>query len=297
MRLHALLSWYDEPENLLVLCLDGLARAGVTNVIAVDGRYELFPADTDVSDGRQRAVIAAACRHHRMSSVILSPNSAWENESAKRNALFSLALGVSTRDDWWWVIDTDEIVMEVPEDFHLRLAAAEEDSAQCLLIDTMAREVKRPDWPVDSWLRCLFRAQPIRVDKRHCDYFNTQTGKQLWGGADPTGLDPPLDFGRELVIEHRPRRDPGRQFMKDQYYVRRNELGVEMGRCRRCESPATKRVYTSFTMVNGLPQGLIEEVCGPCATRLETAAHKWLRRRGFDPKKLRFNERYAPAGA
>ena len=44
-RVIALLSWFDEPPVSLVTCLQALAEAGTDHVVALDGRYALYPAD------------------------------------------------------------------------------------------------------------------------------------------------------------------------------------------------------------------------------------------------------------
>lgn len=125
-----LLSFYDEPRELLALCIDGLARAGVGHVVAVDGRYALYPPSSDVSPAEQRAVIDGACRHHGIGLTMHVPPGPWEgNEPEKRTRMFALALGAASPGDWFFVCDADMAVTEAPPDLLARLDAAEEESA------------------------------------------------------------------------------------------------------------------------------------------------------------------------
>lgn len=303
MRVLGLLSFFDEPKELLALCIDGAARAGVDHIVAADGRYALFPSNDDVSPAEQRAVIDGACRHHGLGLTMMVPPGPWAaGEPEKRTWVFSMALASSLPGDWFWVLDADTIVTEAPADLHERLEASEQRSAMVTVVDTLALRANRPDWEPEFESRMLFLAQPIVVQGHHYDWSNPHTGEVLWRGADPTGLAEPLDLTGCVRVEHRPHaRDPGRILLKDQYYGRRDRDGIEMGQCSRCEERACHRVYASLRMVDGLPTGLIEEVCEQHARQLQSATNRWLRQHGLDPRKVRFNERYslrkAPAQA
>jgi hypothetical protein len=62
MRLIAILIWYDEPNAVLGQCIAGLQYAGVDHVVALDGKYELFPGDAFLSSPEQQGLVALACR-------------------------------------------------------------------------------------------------------------------------------------------------------------------------------------------------------------------------------------------
>jgi hypothetical protein len=62
MRLHALMSFYDEPIETLIASIATLPLAGVDHLVALDGRYGLYPGDTAVSDANQHAAIVMTCR-------------------------------------------------------------------------------------------------------------------------------------------------------------------------------------------------------------------------------------------
>lgn len=291
-----MLNWFDEPVELLTLALDGARRAGCSAVVAVDGRYEHFPSNDDVSAAEQRAVIDAACRHHGM-DLTLHVAGPWESEPVKRTQLFALALAVSDLGDWWLVIDADTIVTEVRDEFLFALAAVEEDAALVRVIDVEARRAKRPDWPVELDFRLLYRAQPVIVDGHHYDYIRVSDREPLWrGGAganDALGVVPAADLAMYMTVEHRPAaRDPGRVFAKMQAYTTRDETGAEMGACVRCENDAKHRVYADPRMQDGYVIASVIEVCTPCARRVKYWREKWLKQHRL-PLDLKFNEQYA----
>jgi hypothetical protein len=267
-------------------------------VVAVDGRYNLFPAEQDASPAEQRAVLDAACRHHGMGLTVYVPDGPWESESVKRTQLFGLALAVSDHGDWWFNADADTIITEWPASTLEQLATAEQDSAEVTVVDVTARKMNRPDYPAEFRSRILFRAAPIVVTGHHYDYVRITDGKVMWRGADPSGLDPALDLTATVTVEHQPQaRPPSRLLRKGQYYTRRDHDGAEMGKCARCDEPARHRVYTRLRMVKGLPVGSIEELCDEHRDRQEAIARRWLRQRELDPDQISFHESYAPPTA
>lgn len=296
MRLIALLNWFDEPTELLTLALNGAKLAGCSAVVAVDGRYEHFPASTDVSPADQRGLMDAACRHHGM-DLTLHVAGPWASEPVKRTQLFALALSLSDPGDWWMVLDADTIVTEAHDEFLLRLAAAEEDAALARVIDVEARRANRPDWPVEVDFRLLYRAQPMAVTgTHHYDYTRLSDGAALWrggSGADETdGVVPAANLAEFVTVEHRPAaRDPGRIFQKMQAYTARDQTGAEMGQCARCDREAQQRVYADPQMQDGFVVASITEVCNACARTLKFKRETWLRKHGL-PARMPFNERY-----
>lgn len=293
MRLIALLSFYDEPVSALALCVDGLAMAGASHVVAVDGRYAMFPSNGDVSPPDQRAHLDAACRHHGLSLTTFVPPRAWAgNEPEKRTWMFALGLACSEPGDWFWVIDGDMVVTSA-DDLPARLEAAEEEAAEVLIEDVLARRASRPDWPARFPMRCVFRAQPIVVGPQHWMYRNLITGQVVWRGTDRQGLPPALDLTGHVTVEHRPhQRSVARTLAKDQYYTRRDQLGVEMGACPRCDQQAVRRMTVADRVMKGLPVGHVEEVCAAHGEQLDRLNRRKLIQWGF-PADTPFNERYA----
>jgi hypothetical protein len=297
VRLVALLSWFDEPVELLTLALDGARRAGCSAVVAVDGRYEHFPSNGDVSAAEQRAVIDAACRHHGM-DLTLHVAGPWDGEPSKRTQLFGLALAVSDPGDWWLILDADTIVTDVQDEFLFALAAVEDDAALVRVVDVEARRAKRPDWPVEVDFRLLYRAQPMAViGTHHYDYTRLSDGQPLWrggSGADEAdGVVPATNLAEYMTVEHRPAaRDPGRLFQKMQSYTARDESGKEMGQCARCDKQAQHRVYADPRMQDGHVVASIVEVCTDCARKAKYWRQKWLAQHHL-PTDMAFYERYS----
>lgn len=293
MRLIALLSFYDEPVSGLALCVDGLAMAGASHVIAVDGRYSMFPGNGHASPPDQRAHLDAACRHHELGLTTVVPPTTWAgNEPQKRTAMFQIALAMADPGDWFWVVDGDMVTVKaslLPE----RLAETEHEAAEVLVEDVLARRANRPDWPPTFPMRCLFRAQPIVVGPQHWLYRNPVDGHDVWRGTDREGLLPALDLTEYVTVEHRPhQRSVGRELAKNQYYQRRDELGIEMGACPRCHDPAVKRMVVADRIMKGLPVGHVEEVCQPHAEQMEKLNRRKLIQWGLPPD-TKFHERYA----
>jgi hypothetical protein len=113
-RIIALLSWFDEPDAVLGQCLAGLQYAGVDHVVAVDGRYALFPGEDAVSPAAQQGLIALACRTLGMGCSLHLPTGAWSGEVEKRNFLFDQGLAVAEPGDWFLVVDADIVITCIP---------------------------------------------------------------------------------------------------------------------------------------------------------------------------------------
>lgn len=294
MRLISLLAFYDEPKELLAWHVDTLAQAGADHLVALDGRYSLFPADEDLSPADQRVLLDAACRHHGLGLTLHVPQGAWEGEPQKRTWLFALALSVAERDDWFLVCDADMGITRFT-DLKTELEACDREAAVVTVHDMEAARARRLDWPEYHSMRCLFRAHPIVVGPRHCLYRSALDGHVMWQGPGDDGLAEPLDLKEQVEIEHRPNaRLATRVIAKDQYYSRIHGLGVEMGQCGKdgCDRRATVRIPRNLRLVNGIPGSEVHELCEKHGALQEQFNRRWLRRHGF-PENMRFNERYA----
>lgn len=296
MRLHALLNFFDEPLELLVAYVDGLAKAGVTSLVALDGRYQIYLSDEDVSPAEQRGIIDGACAHHGIGLTMSVPQSAWAGgEVEKRTALFALALAVSDRGDWWLNADADMIVTEVPDDLPAVLAAAGPGAATVKILDVVALHADRPDWNPVASMRCLFRARPLVVKGNHYTYWDPMTNEPVWSGTDPRGLEEPVELDDVVTIEHRPlHRSPTRVLLQNQMYSQRDATGLEMGLCAQCHTQqATARVAVNLRLKNGFPVGEVNELCGECGLKQNEQNKRRLLTWGIDPSEINFNERYS----
>lgn len=289
MRVIALLSFYDEPIELLVACLSGLAKAGVDHVVALDGRYAMYPADAPISHVNQHSAIVLACRNLGMACTLSVPNEPWAgNEVEKRTALFALGWSVARDGDWFWVQDADQIVSDIPNGWKERLAATQHDVATVTMHDCVVAENPSDDWPADFKMRSLFRAQPITVQTNHCTYV-AEDGRVLWGmvvaGSDRGRCEvPALDLAG-LKVDHCPQVRPvDRLKAKGEYYVGRDAAGIERGECE-CGEPAVRLVSRHWRVVPETGKAVAEwhEACEKHAKRWEYDGQWEMRKLGIDP--------------
>jgi hypothetical protein len=285
MRLHGLLSWFDEPRESLIACLRGLADAGVDHVVAVDGRYSLFPSESHASDTLQHATITQACAALGMACTLHVPSQPWQgNEVEKRTALFALAHATSAPGDWFWVQDADMVAVKWPADLKERLAATTADVADVEWFDVVAAKANRIDWPASAVGRSMFRRQdaPITVGPKHCHY-NAPDGRLLWAGTGERAVTDVLDLSAVVRTEHRPNeRPPERQLGKMTYYAARDETGIERGKCD-CGEPAVTMCPVRWKRSRIGPVADWQEACESCAKRLEKLSRIRLRQLGVNP--------------
>lgn len=290
MNLHALLAFYDEPPDQLIKCMRGLERAGVDHVIAVDGAYDLYPDGANTSHPNQHAALDLACMHMKMGLTLHVPKTVWAgNEVEKRTFLFSLAWACATEGDWFFVMDADQEVIELPDDFRKRLETVKEDVGETHFVDTAALAANHADWPPYFTVRNLFRAQPIHLDTNHISY-GTADGRWLWGDASRK-VEPCFDM-TDLLIEHHPDKRPNeRQQAKLVYYANRDEERVERGDCQKCGEQAVRHVATKWRMTKIGPVGDWVEVCEPCAVKLDKRGRYELIQLGVNPDQVRIENR------
>jgi hypothetical protein len=220
----ALLSWYDEPPEALRDLIGSLTKIPVTRLVALDGAYALYPDGQNRSNSLQHAAIIHACQHHGIQLTIETPATVWAgNEVEKRNRLFELAETVTTPDDWYMVVDADELVLKAPGDIPERLNGTPFDVAGITL-----HEPGHPLGPIRfDTFPMFFRA--IRGLRCHQDHFTYRTpdGRLLWGNAKTARLEPRADL-TDILVEHRNQlRHYDRRKAALDYYRTRDEAGVE----------------------------------------------------------------------
>lgn len=284
MRLHGLLSFYDEPPENLTRCVTSLSRAGVSHLVALDGAYALYPEGEAASHPNQHAALVLACRELGMGLTLHVPDTVWSgNEVQKRTALFAIAWTLANDGDWFLVMDADQVVTEAPDTLRGDLAATEHDTAEARFIDVPALAANRRDWPPEFDVRCLFRAQPITVETNHITY-RAADGRLLWGWDDPDAVLEPALALPGLLIAHRPHERPAeRQRRKLVYYAERDRLGVERGRCADCGQPAARLVAVDWRDSDIGPVADWREACEACARDHELAGRRQLAALGMDP--------------
>ena len=296
MTIHALLSWYEESPGWLAATIASVNRAGVTSIIALDGAYGLYEGRAR-SGAEQAHAITETCHALNMDLTIRRPRDKWVgNEIEKRTALFRLADSVAQADDWYWVIDADEVVTDCLTDLPARLTAAAEDVAICTLwersdphvnenVERLARQFEMAETGT-SPLRCLFRATPgIRVQGNHFTYL-TPDDRALWGGPG-MDLEPALDLTAEVRIEHKTKhRSLARTRDRLTYYETRGRTRAELTDCTECGAQATGFASSDPELHNGDVAIGTVQVCDACKPVVAERTRVAIEALGFDPDTL-----------
>lgn len=232
MRVHALLNWYDEPPSRLaatVSSLNGLCDS----VIAVDGAYALFPGSLlrPNSGAEQADVIVSVCHSLNMDVTIHQRSEPWYgNEVSKRGFMFSLAETVSEIEDWYFLIDADETISELPGDTRQQLEATDLLAGECYMFEKDHLRVLPDGTQVGALgihpIRRLWRAlRGIEVGPGHAQI---HVG-DLWlcDAARPYLLGEALALHDLKLEHHNVFRADERLARKAQYYAHRDSLGIE----------------------------------------------------------------------
>ena len=246
MKIHALLSWYDESATWLASLVASIAPL-CDHLIAVDGSYQLYPGGRRASDPGQAEAIQTAAYAAGIGCTIHTPDARWfGNEVEKRAFMFRLGLAVAEPgEDWFLVIDGDELVTHpVPADKVRReLEQTDLDVAEVTLwqrmdphtSDTLADITRLATIPRESTqpFRALFRALPgLTVEGLHYVYTAVKDGRRvyLWHPPDTKAVqvEPALDLTADVCLEHRNScRDRARAESSREYYSRRERAGIE----------------------------------------------------------------------
>jgi hypothetical protein len=216
MAIIALLNWYEESPTWLAECVAATARLA-DHIIAVDGPYAGFPgammqpaSGTDQADAILRTAAGAGigCTIHQSRKVWWGDE--WGGEVAKRDFMFQLGMTFAQPGDWFFRVDADEIISDVPADTKSRLAATDAHAAEVMLWQREASSYAQHP------LRCLFRAIPgIRIEQAHFVVTAPVDGKREFL-AGPKAL--PAEPLWDVRLEHRTHlRTDDRKRLKDIY--------------------------------------------------------------------------------
>lgn len=296
MRVIALLAWFDESVPWLAATV-GSAATLCDHIIAVDGAYALYPEGRHRSGTEQHSTIQEAAFAVGMGCTIYTPAEKWAgNEVEKRTAMFRLAEAVATPfEDWYLVIDADEVVIGCPPDAKEQLADTELDVAEVKLVNVedieknletavAARQFSYPARSAEP-LRALFRAIPgLAPCGNH--YTNmTPDGRVLIGAGTDKRQEPALDL-QGIVFEHRSNfRTVHRDEQRRTYYGKRDAAQVENAVCFICgQGGATKIADTDWhPNADGSLTSIKAPVCESCESEATEKSRYWIRKLGGDP--------------
>jgi hypothetical protein len=216
VKLIGILCWFDERPSWLAGVIGGLRRVGVEHLVAVDGAYGLYPGGRPYSGPEQHDTIVETSRALDIATTIHTPREPyWGNEVEKRNLAFALAETIAEPNvDWYFLVDADHFVT-VAEGHHKQLAETGCDVGQVRMMEPYGALLSAGP------LRCVFRAIPgLRFETAHMIY-RTPDGRDLHELVVPA-VDLCID------VEHRTaERDRYRKELQQDYYRRRDEMGVE----------------------------------------------------------------------
>jgi hypothetical protein len=230
VRVWALTSWFDEDPQWLRDVVESCYPL-CAGVIALDGRYPLFPDERDRSDDAQAEAITSACAELDMVfSVAWTPP---VPEVEKRTKLFRLALDVAEpMVDWFLIMDADQIVEHCPEPEVVKaeLARTPLHAAEIACRDVPSYARPRPLNEAGR-IPFLMRAMPgLHCEGRHSIYMATVDGQPVFPWSAPHGYlpTPPLDLTKHLLIHHFPfDRDSSRDAKRHGYYSERATANIE----------------------------------------------------------------------
>lgn len=180
--------------------------------------------DTPRSSGVQvDAVVAAA---NGTGLTLHQPLGPWIGDQvAKRTFMFRLASQVAELGDWLFVVDADEIVVDVPGDLEQQLEQAHTEGYE-------ACEVEKSDLPHrgSEMTRRFFRFDPtLRVEGAHYRFVAGENGDRRLVRGDERGEDvvPAFTIRGFRFEHHSTERHPLRRAKQRDYYSRRTALVLE----------------------------------------------------------------------
>lgn len=241
MKVIALLSWFDESPTWLTAAVASASRL-CDAIVAVDGAYLLFPGRKIRSAPEQSEAILETALSLGMECVLHVPNQRWlGNEVEKRSHMLALGERIAEPwQDWYLVMDADDVLATVPKDARKRLEESEFNVAEVSLVETddehshpakenVARAFEA-SWDTTMPRRKMFRAIPgLTVQGAHWIYaYDRADGSRgyLRGQREfePEDAEPLPD----LIFEHRTRfRGRARRELQRTYYSRRNDNRIE----------------------------------------------------------------------
>lgn len=251
-RLLALLSWFDEPPELLTAAVEDAIRCGITDLIALDGRYRHYPGDSWTSSPEEYDAIRAVCEKRNIRYVIEHIEDA--TEVRKRTRLFEMAYEAgATREDWLFVTDADHKIARA-QDLKPLLEDSEHDAFNVYGIEGDTGRFDRVE--AGRWARLCFRAVPgLHVSPHSHWHYIDGEGRVLWGFNSVPADDLPI-----VVINRSTARTKQRNAGRDRYYQRRNstddiEAEYLPATCYDCDKPPIQRGITADWTVGEVPGG------------------------------------------
>lgn len=246
-RIIGLVSWWDESPAWLAASIASLGRF-CDHVVALDGRYALYP-DTRLQSGMHEvSTIIETARGAGIGLTLHTAPRTFVDEMEKRTHLFRLgALEARTHEDWFFVLDGDEVVIEAPAKHDLRAYLADTAAAGNNVVTSTLFERTDPhadsqrtdlamklgvDWRYECASPRFWRAlADLRVVGYHYNYVGQDrdgTTVELWGDDTLVAREGWDSLCGRLIIENRNRlRGKQRDADREKYYADRDAVGLE----------------------------------------------------------------------
>lgn len=247
-KIVGILSWFDESPTWLAQTVASMARI-CDHVVAVDGRYLHYDDSRVCSSIAEHDAIVQTARGAGMGITLDVPTQPYADEMAKRTRAFELAqLVADAHEDWFIVLDGDEVLVETPSKEGTIAELEKAADAGVRTVTVTLRDIADPhydaqrtrfgmDLDVEHVIDCrvprLFRfPENLRVVGYHYNYVGEdEQGEpvELWGADGATQHRTPWAcFVTDVVIEHKHAQRPKvRQQRRSQYYTDRDECGLE----------------------------------------------------------------------
>lgn len=303
MRVVAALCWYDESPDMLSRAIQFAALAGVTDLVAVDGAYALYPDAEPVSPAEQLVAIVGTARRSGLNLSVVQPVEPWPTEVEKRTALFRHADAMTDEDAWIFVMDADyEITVRGGKGLPDVLGKLQWATvAEATLWTPRAGRVRPAlTLPEFARIRCFFRGKGITVGPKNHYNYRSADGDLLWGQDTDPGLVPAANLTDVVEVAHViAGREDDRLEAQKTYYRERDEQGIERGPCARCREPSVCFMPTDFRTSSGvmaaigavidLDEGVdcdLLEFCASCMRDVAKENHNWARLHGVEPERV-----------
>lgn len=245
-RIIGLLSWWDESPTWLAATVTSMARV-CDHIVALDGRYALFPDTRTASPQQQADAIACAAYGAAVGLTLVQPRHIWADEMEKRTALFQYgAVAADTFTDWYLIMDADEVLAPsvTQQAVHMMVDDAEQNGAevvQGLLLESIddqqnpqmariSRQFATDPVSLGPSPRLWRALDDMRVAGYHYHYSGCDESGQrvvVWN-RDGDGERAAWHHSEELIVETRCLlRSAHRAQQRVEYYGERDRLKVE----------------------------------------------------------------------
>jgi len=239
VKVIGVLSYFSESPSWLAACVASMAKV-CDLVVAVDGRYALYPEDMAVSPPEQAEAIVETAAGAGLALTLHRPiEPFYGNEVEKRNLTLRLAaVHAEPMKDWLLILDADCCVIEHSDLLKYDLERSEQHCASVLVEETMdPHDVRFPmrvavDRSIPAAWRTsvtlLYRMLPnLAYHGTHYSVAGDIDGRRVWLWGNGGAIDP-FDATHAITIRHRNTERPlRRQEQAAAYYATRDRLQIE----------------------------------------------------------------------